>query len=412
MKRFLYIVILLSISWTSWARTYYGRIVDGAGQPVPYATVFPLDSVVLGTATNDRGLFVFEANLPENGLVMVSFVGYERKTVPLSKLHGDTMTIVIHERPIALDETTVSARHKKIKAKHREMAQLLLKVYNQLAGEWPEQCTRYHVVSEARMTSQNSAWGTEQMVASIVTIPEAAKKGSDSVQLHAEHCKRFFKPEIRQRANLAYQAKELDAKTRKYAAAIDSGVAVHSMLFQIGDVRYDLESTMHDYKHWTVVSESPTEMILSHKEGKNYLGIFKWNITRNYVVNPKTYAIIRLSEHLTMDVNIPFGKRLKGQELLLLNLLNMSEQQYEKFRLRKGHLDCTLTTRYQRRNGQIYILEKNLKTDANIVGTKDRVIPIHFRAGQRVTGFETQGVKPLKRSQITTRFPRQIVEIF
>ncbi len=412
MKRLYTLLCLVCIALTAAATTYYGRVVDGAGQPVSYATVFPLDSVILGTATNDRGIFSFEANLPESGLVMVSFVGYERKTLPLSRLHGDTLTITIHERPIALDETTVSAKHKKIRSKHREIAQLLLKVNNQLASEWPEQCTRYHVVSEARMTSQNSAWGMEQMIASIVTIPEVSKKGSDSVQLHAEHCKRFFKPEIRQRANIAYQAKELDARTRQYAAAIDSGVAVHSMLFQIGDAHYDLEQTMHDYRHWKVVSESANELILSHTEGKNYLGIFKWSITRNYVVNPKTYALIRLSEHLTMDVNIPFGKRLKGQELLLLNLLNMSESQYEKFRLRKGHLDCTLQTTYQRRNGQIYILEKNLRTDATITGTKDRVIPIHFKAGQRVTSLETQGVKPLKRNQITKRFPRQIVEIF
>ena len=412
MRRYLLILPLLCLAFSLEARTYYGRVIDGTGQPVAYATVFPLDSVILGTATNDRGLFAFEANLPENGLVMVSFVGYERKTVPLSRLHGDTISIVIHERPIALDETTVSARHKRVKSKHREIAALLLKVYNQLAAEWPDQCTRYHVVSEARMTSQNSAWGTEQMIASITTIPEAAKKGCDSVQLHAEHCKRFFRPDIRQRANQAYTAKELDARTRKYAAEIDSGVAVHSMLFQIGDARYDLEQTMHDYRHWTVVAESANEMILSHTEGKNYLGIFKWNITRNYVINPKTYALIRLSEHLTMDVNIPFGTKLKGQELLLLNLLNMSESQYEKFRLRKGHLDCTLQTRYQRRNGQIYILEKNLKTDANIIGTKARVIPIHFKAGQRVTSIDTQNVRPLRRNQITRRFPRQIVEIF
>lgn len=394
------------------AATYYGRVVDDAKQPVAYATVYPLDSVVLGTATNDRGIFAFDANLPESGLVVVSFVGYERKTVRLSQLRDDTLTIIIHERPIALDETTVSAKHKNLKGKKREMAQLLLKVYSKMASEWPEQCTRYHVISEARMTSQNSTWGTEQMVASIVTIPEAAKDGSDSVQLHAEHCKRFFKPEIRQRADLAYQAKELDARTRKYAAAVDSGVAVHTTLFKIGNARYDMEKTMQDYRHWKVAAESPNELILSHTEGKNYLGIFKWNITRNYVLNPKTYALIRLSEHLVMDVNIPFGKRLKGQELLLLNLLNMSESQYEKFRLRKGHLDCTLLTTYQRQGGKLYILEKTMKTDALITGTKDRVIPIHFKAGQRVTSIETHGVKPMKKNEITRRFPRRIVEIF
>lgn len=401
-----------------------------------YATVYPLDSVVLGTATNDRGIFAFDANLPENGLVVISFVGYERKTVRLSQLRGDTLTIVIHERPIALDETTVSARHKNLKGKKREMAQLLLKVYSKMASEWSEQCTRYHVISEARMTSQNSTWGTEQMVASIVTIPEAAKDGSDSVQLHAEHCKRFFKPEIRKRVDVAYLSDELNTNTHRhslinesniidvnhthfkmensgrYVAAADSGVAVHTTLFKIGNARYDMEKTMQDYRHWKVAAESPNELILSHTEGKNYLGIFKWNITRNYVLNPKTYALIRLSEHLVMDVNIPFGKRLKGQELLLLNLLNMSESQYEKFRLRKGHLDCTLLTTYQRQGGKLYILEKTMKTDALITGTKDRVIPIHFKAGQRVTSIETHGVKPMKKNEITRRFTRRIVEIF
>ena len=135
-------------------------------------------------------------------------------------------------------------------------------------------------------------------------------------------------------------------------------------------------------------------------------------MTRNYVLNPKTYSVIRFSEHLTMDVNIPFGYRLKGQELMLLNLLNMSEEQYEKFRLRKGHVDCTLQTTYKRKDGKLYIHEKNLKTDGLITGTKKRTIPVHFKAGQRVTSVETSGVKPLKKSQITRRFPRQIVEIY
>ncbi len=394
------------------ATTYYGRVVDDRHQPIPFATVYPLDSVVLGTATNDNGLFAFEANLPESGLVMISFVGYDRKTIPLRQLRGDTMTIVLHEKPVALDETTVSAKHKNLKGKKKEMAQLLYKVYQQMAQDMPSQCTRYHVVSDARMTSQNSKWGMEQMIATMVTIPEAAKNGSDSVQLHAEHCKRFFNPSIRNRAEKAYEAKELDPRIKKYAAEVDSGVAVHWALFQFGNIRYDMEKTMSDLKHWKVAAQSPTELILSHTEGKNYLGIFKWNMTRNYVLNPKTYSVIRFSEHLTMDINIPFGYKLKGRELILLNLLNMSEEQYEKFRLRKGHIDSTLQTTYQRKNGKLYIQDKNLKTDGLITGTKNRTIPTHFKASQRVTSIETSGVKPLKKSQITKRFPRQIVEIY
>ena len=114
MRRILSATILILTALTVSATAYYGRVVDDNRRPVPFATVYPLDSIVLGTATNDNGYFQFDANLPESGLVMISFVGYDKKTVPLRQLRGDTMTIVLHEKPIALDETTISAKHKKL----------------------------------------------------------------------------------------------------------------------------------------------------------------------------------------------------------------------------------------------------------------------------------------------------------
>lgn len=407
------ICCLLSVLCCS-AAGYYGRVVDAKGSPIAFATVYPEDKPAMGTATNDRGVFfITSEGLTKGSNIIISFVGYRSASIALGNLHTtDTVRIVLHEQPIALDEATVSAKHKRLRGKNRDMQQLLYKVYNQLNRELSANPTRYAVVSDMRMQSEQQNWGAEQLVATIVTLPEAAKSGRDSVQLHGEVCKRFFRPEIRQRADQIYTGTEMSDKTRKMAAAVDSGVVIHRELFAMGDVRYNMEKTIKDIRHWEQISESQNELILRHTEGKNYLGIFKWTHVRNYVVHPKTYALIRTSEQVDMAVSIPFGHKLKGEELQMLNLLNMSEQQIDKFRLRHGTISATLTTRYKRTDGKLTIQEKNLKSDATLTSTKGHSIPVHYRATQRVTKTETSGVKAMSKKQITRRMPRRIVEVY
>ena len=133
---------------------------------------------------------------------------------------------------------------------------------------------------------------------------------------------------------------------------------------------------------------------------------------RHYIVDSHSYAVRRFSEHADVQITIPFGVKLDADQLQMLNLFNMGDRQIEKFRLQKltGHIDYN--TIYQRRDGKLYILEKNLTTNAMILGSKKAEIPVVLKATQRVTGLETKGVKPLSKSQITRRLNRQIVEIY
>ena len=109
----------------------------------------------------------------------------------------------------------------------------------------------------------------------------------------------------------------------------------------------------------------------------------------------------------------------------MLNLLNMGEKQIEQYRIRKVHADISLNTLYQERDGHLYILEKNLLSDATIIGKrKDRkptgrgtietkdTIPLNIRATQRVTSLQTENVHPLPSKQIHNRVPRTIVPIY
>ena len=428
MKVFLFILAFVS--------TFAGRVIDQKGEPIAYATVYPEIAPEWGTATNNDGFFRFDANLTKDSRIIVSYIGYEKKVVLAETLQTDSV-IVLTEQPIALEETVVAAKASKQRNKRKQMASLLHAVYVKLEEEFPDNNAQYQVVSDVRMNcganraleaknAEGSTWGMEQMIANIVVLPEQGAQGRDSVQFQGRFCKRFFDARKRAEADslLAGDALErMEKKSapkgtpanmlRRAANAVDSGVVVHYALFAIGNMRYDFEQAMTDTKHWTVSNESEGETVLTHTQTvSRYLGCFKMTFQRHYIVDSRTYAVRRFSEHAEVKVTIPFGIKLNQDQLQMLNLVNMSEQQIEKFRLKKLRGNIDLNTIYQRQDGHVYTLERNMICNAHILGSKNTEIPLIIKATQRVTDLQTQNVKPLPRSQITRRLKREIVEIY
>ena len=436
--RFESLVIVLLCALGVHAAVYTGKVVDEKGQPISYATVYPEVAPELGTATNNDGIFRFEANLPSSSPVVVSFIGFEKVEVTGDRLRvkGDTslQVIVLKEQPIALQETVVAAKSSKQRNKRKQMATLLHAVYVQLEKEFPDEPAQYQVVSDVRMTSGEAqtghaaVWGMEQMIANIVVLPEAGKDGRDSVQFQGRYCKRFFDARKRAQADsilagetlerLEKAQKDVPKGTsqnymRRAANAVDSGVVVHEALFAIGNMRYDFQETMNDIKHWSVSNESEGETVLTHTQTvSKYLGCFKMTFQRHYIIDSRTYSVRRFSEHAEVKVVIPFGIKLNSDQLQMLNLVNMDEEQINKFRLKRLRGAVDLNTIYQRRNGLVYTQEKNMILNAFIVGSKKTEIPIHIQATQRVTDLQTEGVKALKKHQLTRRVRREIVEIY
>ena len=434
--KILFIVLLCALEFN--AAVYTGQVVDEKGQPISYATVYPEVAPELGTATNNDGIFRFEANLPASSPVVVSFIGFEKVEVSGDRLRvkGDTalQVIVLKEQPIALQETVVAAKSSKQRNKRKQMATLLHAVYVQLEKEFPDEPAQYQVVSDVRMTSGEAqtghaaVWGMEQMIANIVVLPEAGIDGRDSVQFQGRYCKRFFDARKRAQADsilagetlerLEKAQKDVPKGTsqnymRRAVNAVDSGVVVHEALFAIGNMRYDFQETMNDIKHWSVSNESEGETVLTHTQTvSKYLGCFKMTFQRHYIIDSRTYSVRRFSEHAEVKVVIPFGIKLNSDQLLMLNLVNMNEEQINKFRLKRLRSAVDLNTIYQRRNGLVYTQEKNMILNAFIVGSKKTEIPLNIQATQRVTDLQTEGVKALKKHQMTRRVRREIVEIY
>ena len=434
--KILFIVLLCALEFN--AAVYTGQVVDEKGQPISYATVYPEVAPELGTATNNDGIFRFEANLPASSPVVVSFIGFEKVEVTGDRLRvkGDTalQVIVLKEQPIALQETVVAAKSSKQRNKRKQMATLLHAVYVQLEKEFPDEPAQYQVVSDVRMTSGEAqtghaaVWGMEQMIANIVVLPEAGIDGRDSAQFQGRYCKRFFDARKRAQADsilagetlerLEKAQKDVPKGTsqnymRRAVNAVDSGVVVHEALFALGNMRYDFQETMNDIKHWSVSNESEGETVLTHTQTvSKYLGCFKMTFQRHYIIDSRTYSVRRFSEHAEVKVVIPFGIKLNSDQLQMLNLVNMNEEQINKFRLKRLRSAVDLNTIYQRRNGLVYTQEKNMILNAFIVGSKKIEIPLNIQATQRVTDLQTEGVKALKKHQLTRRVRREIVEIY
>ena len=417
MKRNIVLLSLLCAAELVTAAVYQGRVVDAFGMSIGYATVYPLSDPVAGTATNNDGYFVFESDLSGDEEVVISFIGYKKQVVPIRVLRDSLCTITLQEQPIALEETVVAAKASKQRNKRKAMAQLLYKVYNQMVKDMPTENARYRIVSDVRMDSEGEAWGMEQMIALAVVMPEQAREEKDSVQFSGEYCKRYFAPEIRRLADTILAGNALEKMDKKHnmrraVNAVDSGVVVHYALFAMGNIRQDFVDAMNDLRHWSVSNESEHETVLTHVKKKNYLGIFKYAFYRHYIVDSETYRILRFSEQVDYAVRIPFGYRLNKDELQILNLLNMSDNEITRFRLKRANATITLNTIYQWRDGHIYILEKNLRTDARILGTKKKEIPINLWATQRVTSLQTVNVHPMYPWELKHRVPRQIVPIY
>lgn len=441
MKKGYVILVMLLCALGLQAAVYQGYVRDEKGAPIAYATVYPELVPEWGTATNSDGYFSFEGNLTPDSRIIFSFIGYEKvmKSAKWFMEHGERLmvnesdslpVVVLREQPIALEETVVAAKKSKQKNKRKQISSLLYAVYVQLEADFPDETARYQVVSDVRMQSaglepgqdsHSAVWGMEQMIANIVVQPETGKDGRDSVQFQGRYCKRFFSAEKRAQADsiLASDAIEkMEKKSkqkfiRKAANAVDSGVVVHHALFAMGNMRYDFEQTMTDWRHWTVSNESETETVLTHTQTiSKYLGCFKVIYQRHYIVDSKTYAVRRFSEHAEVKITIPFGVKLNPDQLQMLNLLNMGDKQIEKFRLKKANANIDYNTIYQRRDGHVYTLEKNMLVHANILGSKKAEIPIVVKGTQRVTDLQTKDVQLLKADEITRRVPRQIVEIY
>ncbi|HEY9116649.1 MAG TPA: carboxypeptidase-like regulatory domain-containing protein, partial [Roseivirga sp.] len=105
-------------------RKIEGRVIDEETQePLPFANVF-IDNSTLGVATDLQGNFTIE-NIPDIGFnLVVSYVGYESKTIPFNYKHDvENRRFIVEMKidPIALESIQVFGKSRKRSRDDRQL---------------------------------------------------------------------------------------------------------------------------------------------------------------------------------------------------------------------------------------------------------------------------------------------------
>lgn len=95
MTRVLLILLVFFVQYASSQTKVGGVVVDETGEPVSFANVLFKGSSE-GTITNDNGRFYMESENSHTALV-VSFIGYETKEIPLNAKVSYDMNVVLME---------------------------------------------------------------------------------------------------------------------------------------------------------------------------------------------------------------------------------------------------------------------------------------------------------------------------
>jgi hypothetical protein len=109
MRFLLYSIILLSTLWIEAQNRIEGLVVDENREGLPFATLY-LDGSTIGTTTNANGRFSLKAPVGKHVLV-VQFVGYQKKRVPIEVGGGfaDPLMIRLEPETIQLNAVVVNS---------------------------------------------------------------------------------------------------------------------------------------------------------------------------------------------------------------------------------------------------------------------------------------------------------------
>ena len=106
MKRYIAFVLICSFTISLWAQTFKGRVVDFAGNPIPYAALY-LKELKTGFTTDDNGCFQTSLQ-PGQYTCEVSSLGFAGQTFSFSISTGDLeKNIVLSEQVYSLREVNV-----------------------------------------------------------------------------------------------------------------------------------------------------------------------------------------------------------------------------------------------------------------------------------------------------------------
>lgn len=357
MRRSFYILMLLLMVCLPVVaqRQVVGHVVDEKGEPVSYASVYFKKKPENGTVTDNNGYFC--VNFNDNDSLIISFIGYATKSYASRRLTQDVLQISLKQQPIMLEETVVSG--KTTRNKRKAMKDLLRFTRQRMDVDFPDDNQKYRVHSLFRVKSNGELLGFDEIIGHIVELHGKGQDGYDSIQIKADVARRYINQTTADKIPDVMD-NHIGKQDKSNIEKIDAGSLMHKYLWG-GSYKQMFDKLAEKPKNWSVSKENNDVTVLTYKETRNILGIFKLTMTVNYIIDAFNYSISRISEEAVVYFNIPFGYKLNKDELSVVNLLSISGQDIEHFRLKRGTVNFRRNVIFTKTtDNTLRVKEKNL----------------------------------------------------
>ncbi len=403
MKRTLFSALFTLFAIYSNAFTINGKVTDN-GAAVPYTSVYVKENPQNGTISDLKGVFTLD-DVKAGQTLVVSFIGYRTMDIKLKKAPKDTLRIKLVEQPILLQETSVNSKNKKLSHK-KQMKLMISDVRRQMERDFPDSTNvLYNVNSNYGVYHSTEAVAIEDLGGDIVEMTGRMNGKKDFIQLHINWITRY------RDAHTQRNYERLDSTLRKNTNAklvhyADSSRWVHKFLWGSG-IKSGFDHFSDHANRWDV-EERDSVIVFTYTESRNYIGIVKGNLVLSFFLDPITYRVLKQSQQLQVDANIPFGYKLSKEQIQMLNTIVIGVQ-FEKYWVKRAHIDIKRNILYTSYPDDHYgVKEKNIITNIHIEDRR-RKKPIDFKQTGSIKVNSAQfGVRPFTKAEEMARYPLTI----
>lgn len=385
------------------AETYRGVVVDEAGMPMSYVSVYLRNNPGVGTITDDNGEFELTADLKANiaDEVVFSFIGYATGMRRLADL--DTAVLIdvqLVEQPVMLEGAEVSARISKKKSK-KIKREALERFVEQLAADFPPRTTEYRVVSSYQGSQDDVQLIHSEIIGTIIEYPMERVNGNDSIVVYAESAKDFTSSQLKQgyelfngmaEERMQKQNKKNKKKNKQKAAMTYKPVELDEQMLKMhrflwggytGNIIDLLNTNKIALWDYNVIGNNN---VLTYTYKRNYLGIAKGELQIHFYIDPATYQVEKIAQSLEGELHIPFGYKLKDNELEFINTLQMGRDTLDSYRAKHVYVDVRRNVFFRRTDGNVVVREKNLEVNGSVLDRKEHALNYGAKAKVVVSG--------------------------
>lgn len=396
-------LVLASDTANGGAVGYEGMVTDEVGHPMPYVSIYLRNSPQIGTISNDSGAFYLAIDKAKHmtDVLVFSFIGYATHEVEVATL--DTLApidIMLVEQPVMLEGAEVRARISKKQSKKMKR-DALERFVAQLEADFPPRTTEYRVVSSYQGAQEDLQLIRNEILGTITEYPYVRENGSDSVVVNVESEKVYTSDQIEMGYemfnDMAEEKQEKNARKKKrknknqvqvkykVRGLDEQMVKMHQFLWggytaNIIDMLNVNKLSLWDYN---VIGNSS---VLTYTYKRNYLGIAKGTLQIHFYVDPNTYQVEKIAQSLDGELHIPFGYKLKQDELDFINVLQMGRDTLESYRAKHVYVDVQRNVFFRRVDGNVVVREKNLSVEGSVMDRRDKTLNYNAQAKVIVSG--------------------------